>query len=150
MAHVADFGWITGTWEGRLAGSPAIAEVMFTTPKAGMLSGVMRLVQDEKILVVELISMVDTPSGVEMRFRHFSPELVAYEPEFKQTMRLKSHRVDADVFENTVAYDKSLSSTQPRLAAWSRLGADEFVGHSDIIGDDGKPAVVEVTYKRVR
>ena len=79
-----------------------------------------------------------------------SPELVAYEPQFKQTMRLTSHETARDVFENTVAYDQAFMSTQPRITTWARKGADEFVGHSDIIGDDGKPGVVEVTYRRVK
>jgi hypothetical protein len=102
------------------------------------------------VLVVELISLVDTPAGVEMRFRHFSPSLESYEPTFRQNMRLTTYAADRAVFENAVAFDRSLMSTQPRTAIWTRLDADSFVGHSDIIGDDGKPAVVEVTYHRVR
>jgi hypothetical protein len=31
---------------------------------------------------------------------------------------------------------------------WERRGADEMIARSDIIGDDGKPDVVEVTYRR--
>jgi hypothetical protein len=57
---------------------------------------------------------------------------------------------DGDVFENAVGYDKALMSTQPRAASRRRIDPDSFVGHSDIIGSDGKPGVVEVTYRRVR
>jgi hypothetical protein len=31
----------------------------------------MRLIDRDTVLVVELISLVDTPNGVELRFRHF-------------------------------------------------------------------------------
>jgi hypothetical protein len=114
------------------------------------MTGMMRLVQRDTVLVVELISLVQTPSGVEMRFRHFSPTLDAYEREFKQTMRLTSHQPSTDVFENTVAYDAKLMSTQPRRTSLVRHGDDEFVGRSDIIGSDGKPAEIVSTYRRVR
>jgi hypothetical protein len=144
------FRWLVGRWEGRMAGMAGIADVTFAAPAGGVITGMMRLVRDDKVLVVELISLVDTPAGVEMRFRHFSPSLESYEPTFRQNMRLTRHAADRAVFENAVAYDKALMSTQPRTTTWTRTGDDTFVGHSDIIGDDGKAGVVEVTYRRVR
>jgi hypothetical protein len=150
-ATLRDFAWLTGRWEGtvgNLAG--ATLEVTYSAPRAGLMTGMMRLVQRDTVLVVELISLVETPKGVEMRFRHFSPTLDAYEREFKQTMRLTSHQPSADVFENTVAFDAQLMSTQPRRTSLVRRGTDEFVGRSDIIGSDGKPAEIVSTYHRLR
>ena len=145
----ADFAWLAGSWEGKLANIPdAVAEITFQSPKGGTLTGVMRLVQGDKLLVIELISLVDTPRGPEMRFRHFTGALDAFETTFKQTMRLKSHDASKDVFENTVEYDKALMSTQPRISIWSHRGTDELIAHSDIIGDDGKPGAVDVSYRR--
>ena len=106
--------------------------------------------QRDTVLVVELITMVDAPNGLQLRFRHFSAELEAYETQYKQAMRHTAHLNDRDVFENTVPYDKTLMSTQPRTTAYIRTGPDSFVGRSDIIGSDGMPAVIEVTYARVR
>jgi hypothetical protein len=65
-------------------------------------------------------------------------------------MRLTTLTGDGAVFENAVAYDKALMSTQPRATTWKRTGDDSFVGHSDILSGDGKPGTVEVTYRRVR
>jgi hypothetical protein len=144
------FRWLTGRWEGRMTGGAGLADVTFAAPAGGVITGMMRLVRDEKVLVVELISLVDTPSGMEMRFRHFSPSLESYEPTFRQNMRLTTHAADRTVFENAVPFDRALMSTQPRTTTWTRIDADSFVGHSDIIGDDGKAAVVEVTYRRAR
>jgi hypothetical protein len=149
-ATLRDFTWLTGRWEGTVGNLPgATLEVMYSAPRAGLMTGVMRLVQRDTVLVVELISLVETPHGVEMRFRHFSPTLDAYEREFKQTMRLVSHQPSADLFENTVAFDAKLMSTQPRRTSLVRHGDDEFVGRSDIIGSDGKPAEILSTYRRV-
>lgn len=144
-----EFGWLVGRWEGATTGRPGRADVAFSPAVAGLMTGVMRLVIDEKIAVVELISLVDTPGGPELRFRHFSPLLDAYEDTFKQALRLTRHTADAYVFENAVPYDKALMSTQPRVTTFQRIDADTFVGRSDIINNNGEPAVVEVRYRRV-
>ena len=149
-ATLRDFAWLVGRWEATVANLPgAQLDVTYSAPRGGLMTGMMRLVQRDTVLVVELISLVQTPSGVEMRFRHFSPTLDAYEREFKQTMRLTSHQPSTDVFENTVAFDAKLMSTQPRRTSMLRHGDDEFVGRSDIIGSDGKPAEIVSTYRRV-
>lgn len=147
-ATTRDFAWLAGTWQGHMVGRAGTVDITFTQPSAGTIVGVMRLVDNDKVLVIELLSIVDTPGGTEMRFRHFSPSLEAYEPQFKQSMRLSTHSAERDVFENTTPYDKALMSTQPRITQFIRHGNDEFVGRSDIIDDNGKPAVVEATYRR--
>jgi hypothetical protein len=144
----ADFAWLAGSWDGQMVGRPGTVDITFTEPRAGTITGVMRLVDNSKVLVVELLTIVDSPAGTEMRFRHFSPSLEAYEPQFKQAMRLSEHSHGRYVFKNATPYDKALMSTQPRTTEFIRRGDDEFVGRSDIVGDDGKPAVVEASYRR--
>jgi hypothetical protein len=145
-----DFAWLAGRWEGHMSsGARGVADVTFAPPVGGLITGMMRLVDNNAVLVVELISLVDTPNGVEMRFRHFSPSLEAYEATFKQAMRLGTHAPDRFVFENVVPYEKSVMSTQPRVTVFQRVGENSFIGKSDIIGENGKPAVIEVTYKRI-
>lgn len=147
----ADFAWLAGRWKGHLVGkSSGDLEILFAPPSSRVIAGVMRLVDHDTVQVVELISLVDAPSGVEMRFRHFSPALEAYETTFKQTMRLKSHDASSFVFENTEPFDKSLMSTQPRVTVFKRTGPNSYSGKSDIIGSSGKPAVIEVVYQRVQ
>lgn len=150
-ATTADFAWLAGTWEGNLAGADGmVAALTFQPPAAGSITGVMRLRQADKLMLVELIAMIDTPRGVELRFRHFTGALEALETTFKQTMLLKSHEATQDTFENLAEFDKTLMSTQPRVSSWIRRGPDQMVAHSDIIGADGKPAVIEVVYRRVK
>lgn len=145
-----DFAWLAGRWEGTMSsGAVGVADVTFAPPVAGLITGMMRLVADEKVLVVELISMTDSPRGVEMRFRHFSNALEAYEPTFKQSMRLTSNDAGNAVFENDVPYDKALMSTQPRITIFERHDDNSFTGRSNIINDAGQPAIVEVRYQRV-
>jgi len=151
VATTADFAWLAGNWEGSFATDGGmVAALAFQAPAAGTITGVMRLRTGDKLLMVELIAIVDTPRGVEMRFRHFTGALEALEPTFKQTMLLKEHEPAKDTFENLAEYDRALMSTQPRVSSWIRRGPDEMVAHSDIIGGDGKPAVIEVVYRRVK
>jgi Domain of unknown function (DUF6265) len=148
-ATTADFAWLTGTWKGSFEQSPTlVAEIAFQAPRAGTLTGVMRLVEGDKLLIIELISLVDTPRGVEMRFRHFDGELTAMETTYKQAMLLKSHEATKDTFENLFEFDKALMSTQPRVSSWTRRGPDDMIAHSDIIGGNGSPSVIEVLYHR--
>jgi Domain of unknown function (DUF6265) len=78
-ATTSDFAWLTGRWKGHMSnGARGVADVTFAPPAGGVITGMMRLVDRDTVLVVELISLVDTPNGVEMRFRHFSPALQAY------------------------------------------------------------------------
>jgi hypothetical protein len=150
-ATLRDFRWLIGRWEGTVAALPgSVADVTFAPPSAGVMTGMMRLVRNDTVLVVELISLVDTPRGVEMRFRHFSSALDAYEREFKQTMRLTKHEPRSDTFENTVAFDAKLMSTQPRRSTFVRTSDDAYVGQSEIIGSDGKRGEVAAEYRRVR
>ncbi|HUQ19611.1 MAG TPA: DUF6265 family protein [Gemmatimonadaceae bacterium] len=147
----ADFGWLAGRWKGHLVGNTGgDLEIIFAPPSSRVIAGVMRLVDHDTVQVVELISLVDTPNGVEMRFRHFSPALEAYEPTFKQTMRLKSHDDSSFVFENIEPFDRTLMSTQPRVTVFKRTGPNSYSGKSDIIGSSGKPAVIEAVYQRVQ
>lgn len=150
IATTKDFAWLAGRWEGTMSsGAVGVADVTFAPPVAGLITGMMRLVAGEKILVVELISMTDAPKGLEMRFRHFSNALEAYEPTFKQSMRLTSNDAGKAVFENDVPYEKALMSTQPRITVFERHDDNSFTGRSNIINDDGQPAIVEVKYRRV-
>ena len=150
-ATLRDFRWLTGRWEGTVASLPgAVADVSFSTPSAGLMTGMMRLVRNDTVLIVELISLVESTRGIEMRFRHFSPALEAYEREFRQAMRLTKHEPRSDTFENTVAFDAKLMSTQPRRTSFVRMGDDAYVGRSEIIGSDGKPGEVVATYRRAK
>ncbi len=145
---VAEFAWLAGSWEGHMAGATVVAEATYNAPRAGIITGMMRLTDQGKVLMIEFITLIDTPSGPELRFRHFNGQLDALEAVFRQNFRLVKHAADRDEFENSVAFDKTLASTEARNAIYTRHGADEFTGHSDIIDQSGKPDVIELTWRR--
>jgi hypothetical protein len=150
LHRTSDFAWLAGSWEGRLVGADNIGtELTFQPPKGGLMSGVMRLSQDGKPVLLELISIIDGSDGVELRFRHFDGALSTMESTFKQTMLLTKSTDSSDTFENTVAFDKTLLSTQPRVASWTQRGQNAMVAHSDILDENGKPSTIEVVYRRI-
>lgn len=149
-ATTASLGWLAGTWRGAVNGGALSAELIFSRPGAGTILGVARISNGPELAVVELISIVDTPTGMQLRFRHFDGDLTAHETDFQQNMAFTA-ATDSDVtFTNAVPYDRARRSTQPRVTRFVRRGADQFAAHSDIIGSDGNPAVVDVVYQRVK
>jgi Domain of unknown function (DUF6265) len=145
-----DFAWLAGTWEGHLVGANDIlTELTFQPPSEGLMSGVMRLSQGGKPVLLELISVMDGPGGVELRFRHFDGALAAMESTFRQVMVLKTSTDSSDTFENAVAFDRTLVSTQPRISSWTRRGPNDMVARSDLLGADAKPGKIEVVYHRM-
>ncbi len=48
-------------------------------PKAGMMLGDFRVIENDKVLVIELFTLVEKPGGINFYFRHFTPELVPWE-----------------------------------------------------------------------
>ncbi|MDB4908805.1 MAG: hypothetical protein JWO05_3589 [Gemmatimonadetes bacterium] len=149
-ATTASFGWLAGSWQGSFPGNPSLqSELIFQPPRSGVVTGIMRLFQGPQLLVVELISVVDGPRGPEMRFRHFSGDLGALETDFRQSMVLRAHADTLDTFENSVPFDAKLMSTQPRVSSWIHQGTSSLVARSDIINADGKPATLEVNYRRI-
>ena len=150
LATAADFSWLAGSWQGTFpAAADLQSELTFQPPRSGVVTGIMRLFQGRQLLVVELISLIDTPGGPEMRFRHFNGDLGALEPTFRQDMVLRAHSDTQDTFENSVPYDSALMSTQPRVSSWIRSSATQLIARSQVINDDGKPAILEVNYRRV-
>ena len=151
QATTADFSWLSGAWESSLPNGVGVAHVVFGDASGGVLTGVMHLVSPQnKVLIVELIALVDTRRGVEMRFRHFSPELVAWETDFKQSMLLTSHTADRDVFVNQVPFASALMSTQPRTTTFIRQADGSYVGRTDVLDEKGGASVIEGVYHRVK
>ena len=96
----ADFSWLEGRWQGNWG--PRLAEQIWMAPKADEMAGVFREVENDKTLVLELFSVVETPEGIEYRSRHFTPSLAPWEQSGPTVLKLASIDPNQIVFENTV------------------------------------------------
>jgi len=139
-AHIlADFAWLEGRWQGNWG--PRSAEQVWMSPKAGLMLGTFRLIEDDKTLVIELFTLIQKPDGIEFRFRHFTPELVAWEKSDPTLLTLESVDAKQAIFVNPV-------DGQPRRSILTRLDPDAYVARSEIVPESGDMQVVEITYHR--
>ena len=138
-ATLADFGWLEGRWRGDWG--PRVAEQVWFAPKAGVMTGLFRLVENDKTLVLELFTLVEKAEGIEFFFRHFTPELVPWEKSGATVLNLASLDAKKVDFENAV-------NGQPKHAILIRVDADTYTARSEIIPETGDPQVIEITYHR--
>lgn len=138
-ASLNDFQWLSGHWEGLVGATPL--EEFCSTPDRGLIMCMFRSMDAQKVLALELITLQDTPDGVEERVRFFSPDLS--EPESAKTMVLRvTHFAPIkSVFENPNpggASKVTLTHNAP----------DEMTARIELLDDSGKPAVIEAHWKR--
>jgi len=136
---LTDFAWLEGRWRGDWG--PRVAEQAWFAPKAGVMTGLFRLVEGDKTLVLELFTLVEKSTGIDFFFRHFTPELVPWEKSGATVLNLASLDAKKVNFENPV-------NGLPKHAILIRVDADTYTARSEIIPETGDTQVVEITYHR--
>jgi hypothetical protein len=136
---LADFAWLAGRWEG--AWGPRIAHQTWAPPRAGVMLGTFQLTENDKTLVVELFTLVEKPDGIELRLRHFTPSLVAWEKSGPAVLKFTSTDPKTVVFENP-------NNGEPKRAVIRRIDADTYISRSEIVPEKGDSQVTEITYRR--
>lgn len=136
---LADFAWLEGRWQGTWG--PRSAEQCWSSPKAGMMLGTFRLVENGKTLVIEMFTLVEKPDGINLYIRHFTPDLVPWEKTDATVLSLTSLDGPRTTFENAV-------NGQPKHSIFIRQDAETFISRSEIVPDSGDMQVIEITYHR--
>lgn len=138
---LADFAWLAGQWAGGQESGRA-GEEIWTEPRAGVMMGMFRLVKADKTLVLEFLSLRETPEAIELRVRHFSPALEPWEHGQPLILKLTEYNGTEAVFENPV-------HNHPKRSVIQRTGPDSFVGWSEIIRDNGETETIRIALQRV-
>ncbi|MEP7361724.1 MAG: DUF6265 family protein [Acidobacteriota bacterium] len=76
-ATLKDVAWLEGKWSGTGLGGQA--EDLWSSPAAGAMPGIFRLVKDGKVVFYELMTLVETEGSLELRLKHFHPDLKGWE-----------------------------------------------------------------------
>ena len=76
-ATLKDVAWLEGKWTGPGLGGQA--EDLWSSPAAGAMPGIFRLVKDGKVVFYELMTMVEVEGSLELRLKHFHPDLKGWE-----------------------------------------------------------------------
>ena len=103
--------------------------------------GTFQLTENDTTLVLELFTLVEGPSGIEFRLRHFTPSLVTWEKAGPTLLNLESADVKTAVFENAV-------DGEPKRIVITRTDADTYISRSEIAPEKGDAQVTEITYHR--
>lgn len=139
-ASLSDFSWLQGKWQGDWG--PRVAEQVWTDPLAGEMAGVFRVTENDKTLVLELYSLVETPDGIELRLRHFTPSLIPWEPKVT-VLKLASSNASAMAFENS-------SGGQPSRNNFTRIDGDTYLFRTEIISPSESKQVTEIRFHRAK
>jgi hypothetical protein len=136
---LVQFNWLEGHWRGEWGSR--IAEQTWLEPKAGEIAGLFRLVEREKILVLEIFSLVEKPEGIRFYLRHLTSELLPWEKSDATMLKLESVDATKATFVNPL-------NGEPKRAIFTRLDPDTYTARSEIEPADGEPQVIEITFHR--
>jgi len=139
-ATLEDFSWLAGHWCGRLKSGP-VAEISYSQPAGGLMMAMFRLMDGEKLLVLEYMTLRETPEGLEMRVRHFDPKLTPWEKDEAIILRLVDHDGLRSVFENP-------AHTRPKRSTITLTSENTHAVRSEIINDKGETSFIEVDWQR--
>jgi len=137
---VEDFAWLAGEWEGP-GPDGAAAQIDYMPPSAGVLPAVFRLLDDDRVVVLEMVTLVEEPEGMVMYVRHFDPSLVPLEEERAIRLRLVERDGETYHFRNTNEGQNPVRSTLTRTETG-------FVSRSILARSDGSTAEIRVEYHR--
>jgi hypothetical protein len=137
---LADLAWPAGSWQG--AWGPRIAQQVWTTPNSGVMLGSFQLAENDKTLVVEIFTLTETPEGIELRIRHFTPSLVPWEKDGPTVLKLTSMDAKSALFENFV-------NGEPKTQSVRKIDADTYTSRSEVVPQEGNSQVAEITFHRL-
>jgi hypothetical protein len=137
---IADFAWLAGHWTSDTNGSHI--DEYWSKPMGGVLPGMIRAGTPEKTTFLEFFTVRETPDGVELSVRHFSPDLTPVQKDRPLIFRLKSVSKEAIVFENA-------GDGQPRTLLMERPGPDTFRARNEIVMPDGTIRKIDITFTRI-
>lgn len=137
---VDDFAWLAGTWRGAGPGG-SVAEIHYMDPEAGSLPSIFRLRQNDRVVVLEAISLIEENDGLVMYVRHFDTALVPLEKERAIALRLVERRDRSFFFENRN------EGQNPRRSVLTRTD-EGFTSVSYLARPDGSTDEIRVEFER--
>jgi len=138
----SELGWLAGTW--RAQRDDGYSEVTFGPQHNGLVAGVLRVVQEHKTILVEVISFEVRPSAADLFVRHLSSDLSTRETHYRfRSVELCANK---SVFENK----DGPSASPQRSSYWIHDDGKLHVLIEGIAAADGSTRNYESELERVR
>lgn len=138
-AKIADLDWLAGRWVGKWG--PRTAEQVWTSPEAGLMLCAFRVFEDHHTLLVELFTLEQKEDGLELHFRHFTPDLVPWETSAAADLMLHSYDSKRWTFLNS-------GKGEPKRSIIIRVDSDTYTLRSEIASGTGPVRIVDITFHR--
>ncbi|MGO9322951.1 MAG: DUF6265 family protein [Terracidiphilus sp.] len=139
-ASINDFAWMAGDWSASLGGNTAERSCSKLT--GGSMTCALRVIAAGKVVWLEFSALRETANGIVLDTRFFTPDLQPADP-ISNELVLKSATANEWVFDNP-------NGLQPKDAIVTRLGNDAMRSHADLVDQQGKASVIDVSWQRVR
>ena len=122
--QIGELAWLAGRWQGAMPNG--WFEEYWSEPRAGMMMGMFRVIgPDRKTVVLEFEQIIETPAGIELRFKRFSADLEPRE-ESKQPLTLRLERLDAETAVFVDPTPEKAKENQPHRIVLRRKGDDQY------------------------
>jgi len=72
-----DLTWLVGAWEGKGLGGEVVE--VWDRPRGNAMMGMFKLIKDDKVVFMEIMSIMPGDEGLELRVKHFHGNFVAWE-----------------------------------------------------------------------
>ncbi len=139
-AKINDLGWMAGNWTAIMDRNTA--ERNCSNLAGGSMTCTLRVIAAGKVVWVEISVLRETPNGIVLDTRFFTPDLQPADP-ISNELVLKSAAANEWVFDNP-------HGTQPKDTIITRLGENTMNGHADLVDLQGKASVIDISWQRVR
>ncbi|RNC82654.1 MAG: hypothetical protein ED559_13025 [Phycisphaera sp.] len=91
---IEDLSFLAGSWRGDVFGS--LVEETWLSPEEGNMTGVFRMTGEEKVDLVEIMTLTETDDGLMYRLRHFDTALVPWASEVDGPIVGRAELIDED------------------------------------------------------
>lgn len=139
LPRLEALAWLAGHWIGKWG--QRTAEQVWMAPQGGLMVGTFRLFEDDQTLLVELFTVKQDEDGLELRFRHFTPDLVPWEKSSTAVLILESIDAKKIVFTNP-------ANGEPKHTTFIRVDDNTYISRSEVVSSSGARRVVDITFHR--
>ncbi len=145
---IGELAWLAGRWQGAMPNG--WFEEYWTEPRAGMMTGMFRMIgPDGKTVVLEFEQIIETPAGIELRFKRFSSDLEPRE-ESKQPMTLRLERLDAETAVFVDPTPDQPKENQPHRIVLRRKGDDQYTSEVYVLREGKEQRIFTSHARRAR
>lgn len=104
-ARIEDMAWYAGQWCG--SGLAGLNEEIWSTPRAGVMMGMYRLIKDGKPVFYELLTMLEENGSLVIRLKHFHPDLKGWEERDESEELAFVARRDGRIYFDGMTFERS-------------------------------------------